>query len=158
MRPEAGVPSTHRLQPCWSWVGGGAVRYQRLGKGPGLYGSCGQPVGLSTTWWIESQQGWEAREWRRQRCTGERDRQAAGCEDREAAAALRGRSWQCRARRCPKSDAGEYYWADLLGLCVRNVQDQALGKVADLLETGGQQLLVVQGERERLIPFVAPSW
>jgi 16S rRNA processing protein RimM len=54
----------------------------------------------------------------------------------------------------PASAEGEYYWSELIGLEVANREGVALGRVAGLLETGANQVLVVQGERERLIPFV----
>jgi 16S rRNA processing protein RimM len=44
---------------------------------------------------------------------------------------------------------------DLVGLAVTNLQDEALGQVEELLRTGGSDVLVVRGERERLIPFIA---
>ena len=44
---------------------------------------------------------------------------------------------------------------DLVGLAVVNLQDEALGQVEELLRTGGSDVLVVRGGRERLIPFVA---
>lgn len=54
----------------------------------------------------------------------------------------------------PKQD--EYYWADLVGLDVVNLLDQSLGRVESLIETGANQVLVARdGERERLLPFVA---
>jgi len=55
----------------------------------------------------------------------------------------------------PATDEGEYYWSDLLGLRVTNVRNEELGRVRTLLETGANQVLVVDGERERLIPFVS---
>jgi 16S rRNA processing protein RimM len=55
----------------------------------------------------------------------------------------------------PPAAANEYYWADLIGLKVVNTEQQELGHVTGLLETGANDVLVVQGERERLIPFVA---
>ena len=55
----------------------------------------------------------------------------------------------------PLPGAGEFYWADLVGLDVTNLQDQPLGRVKSLIETGANQVLVVvEGERERLLPFV----
>jgi 16S rRNA processing protein RimM len=38
---------------------------------------------------------------------------------------------------------------------VVNVQGEVLGKVTELLETGANDVLVVEGERERLLPFIA---
>jgi 16S rRNA processing protein RimM len=49
---------------------------------------------------------------------------------------------------------GEYYWTDLMGLTVINRDNVTLGQVEHLLETGVHDILVVKGERERLIPFV----
>ena len=49
---------------------------------------------------------------------------------------------------------GEYYWTDLIGLVVHNLQGKLLGTVQDLLATGAQDVLVLSGTRERLIPFV----
>jgi 16S rRNA processing protein RimM len=43
---------------------------------------------------------------------------------------------------------------DLIGLEVRNLQGVPLGRVIQLLETAAQQVLLVEGERERLIPFI----
>ncbi len=79
----------------------------------------------------------------------------AGCNDRDAAAALRGSEIAVPRESLPQADENEYYWADLIGLKVVNAAEQVLGSVSGLLETGANDVLVVQGERERLIPFVA---
>jgi 16S rRNA processing protein RimM len=78
-----------------------------------------------------------------------------GCDEREVAAALKG--WEVAVPRSalPATGEGEYYWSDLLGLRVTNVRSEELGRVRTLLETGANQVLVVDGERERLIPFVS---
>jgi len=55
----------------------------------------------------------------------------------------------------PAAADNEYCWSDLIGLEVINVQDEVLGKVTELLETGANDVLVVEGERERLLPFIA---
>ncbi len=54
----------------------------------------------------------------------------------------------------PAAEPGEYYWRDLEGLEVSNLQGERLGVVDHLMETGANDVLVVRGERERLIPFV----
>jgi 16S rRNA processing protein RimM len=54
----------------------------------------------------------------------------------------------------PKPKPGEYYWVDLEGLEVSNLEGIALGRVSHLFDTGSNQVMVVQGERERLIPFL----
>lgn len=79
----------------------------------------------------------------------------AGCDDRDAAARLKGCEIAVPREQLPAAGADEYYWADLIGLAVVNAQDEALGTVSDLLATGANDVLVVRGERERLIPFIA---
>jgi 16S rRNA processing protein RimM len=78
-----------------------------------------------------------------------------GCNDRESAAALRGSEVAVPRSALPGNEEGEYYWTDLEGLRVRNLQNQELGQIAGLIDTGGNQVLVVRGERERLIPFAS---
>lgn len=56
----------------------------------------------------------------------------------------------------PKLKPGEYYWQELIGLTVINLQEQTLGKVVELMETGANDVLVVENDagEERLIPYV----
>jgi 16S rRNA processing protein RimM len=54
----------------------------------------------------------------------------------------------------PAAETGEYYWHDLQGLSVVTLAGESLGTVDHLIETGANDVLVVEGERERLIPFV----
>lgn len=56
----------------------------------------------------------------------------------------------------PKPD--EYYWIDLEGLQVKTVDGVELGRVSHLFSTGANDVMVVQGSRERLIPFVQPDF
>ncbi len=77
----------------------------------------------------------------------------AGCEDRDAAARLVGAEIAIAAAQLPPAAEHEYYWAELEGLRVVNLAGQELGRVSHLFETGANDVLVVQGERERLIPF-----
>lgn len=78
-----------------------------------------------------------------------------GCHDRDAAAALKGLEISVPREALPEAAENEYYWSDLIGLEVVNVQDEVLGKVTDVFETGANDVLVVEGERERLLPFTA---
>jgi len=57
----------------------------------------------------------------------------------------------------PELDSGEYYWSDLEGLNVVTEAGQSLGQVDRLFETGANDVMVVKGDRERLIPFVLPE-
>jgi 16S rRNA processing protein RimM len=81
-----------------------------------------------------------------------------GCNDRDAAFALRGQEIAVNREELPEPEVGEYYWEDLVGLEVVNREGIALGKVAKLLETGAHDVLVIKGSEETakeiLIPFV----
>lgn len=77
-----------------------------------------------------------------------------GCSDREAAAALKGAEVAIPRRLLPENREGEYYWSDLLGIEVLNRRGERLGRVAKVLETGANNVLVLEGEKERLVPFV----
>ena len=81
--------------------------------------------------------------------------QMQGSEDRDAAARLRGNEVAVPRSALPAAKDNEFYWADLIGLKVENVAGQDLGEVVRILETGANDVLVVRGEREHLIPFVA---
>jgi len=81
--------------------------------------------------------------------------QLPGVDSRDAAAALIGAEIRILRSALPKSKRGEYYWIDLEGLDVFNLEGAAFGKVSHLFSTGANDVLVVRdGERERLVPFV----
>ncbi len=78
----------------------------------------------------------------------------AGVDDRDTAFALRGSEIAVPRASLPPAPENEYYWSDLIGLDVVNSQSVLLGQVEKILEAGAHDVLVVRGERERLIPFV----
>jgi len=78
----------------------------------------------------------------------------AGVEDREQAIELAGTKIYILAEQLPKLDEGEYYWSDLIGLEVESLQAEPLGTIETMMETGANDVMVIQGDRERLIPFV----
>lgn len=75
-------------------------------------------------------------------------------DDRDTAARLIGADVAVARADMPELAPGEYYWHDLVGLEVINRQGRSLGRVGAMMETGANDVLVVQGDRERLIPFV----
>jgi 16S rRNA processing protein RimM len=77
-----------------------------------------------------------------------------GVDDRDDAAILVDCDIAVDREAMPDADEGSYYWADLEGLKVVRRDGTELGQVAYLMETGANDVLVVQGESERLIPFV----
>ena len=78
----------------------------------------------------------------------------AGIVDRDAAAELLGSEIGVDRDALPEPEEGRYYWADLEGLTVVDRDGTELGKVAYLMATGANDVLVVDGPVERLIPFV----
>jgi tRNA (guanine37-N1)-methyltransferase len=77
-----------------------------------------------------------------------------GCEDRDQAAALVGQAISIYRDQLPAPRADEFYWADLEGLSVETLNGESLGRVSHLFSTGANDVLVIKGERERLVPFV----
>lgn len=83
-----------------------------------------------------------------------------GVETPEAARALRGSEVAVRRDDLPPTAADEVYWLDLVGCSVVNREGVDLGRVASLMETGANDVMVVVaggGEQrvERLIPYIA---
>ena len=74
--------------------------------------------------------------------------------DRDEATRLIGADIAVDREQLPQTAGDEYYWTDLIGLTVINREGITLGQVDYLLETGANDVLVIKGERERLIPFV----
>lgn len=76
--------------------------------------------------------------------------------DREAAALLRGYTVEIPREAFSPVEADEYYWVDLIGMSVINVDGEALGIITNLMQTGAHDVLVVEGDYgQKLIPFVA---
>ncbi len=80
--------------------------------------------------------------------------QLGGIADRESAERLLGAEiWVERARLPPPAE-NEYYWADLEGMSVVTTTGAPLGRIDHLFATGANDVIVVAGERERLIPYI----
>ncbi len=83
------------------------------------------------------------------------------CANRNEAMQLKGAQIAIPRDRLPHlPDSGEdgYYWIDLIGATVTNLQNEELGKVTGLLETGANDVLRVQkpNDKEKLVPFIDP--
>lgn len=78
-----------------------------------------------------------------------------GVTDRDVATAMKGVEIAIDRDALPKLRPGQYYWTDLEGLRVVNQDAVDFGRVDHLFDSGAHPVLVVRdGERERLIPFV----
>ena len=121
-----------------------------------------EPDGLLDyrTWWIgDEKQGWRELDVLKSSLHGRGlIAQLMGCHDRNTAEKYKGLLIAIPRSRMPAPDADEYYWTDLIGLEVRNLEDQRLGVVENLQDTGANQVLCVRGENgEMLIPFIASA-
>jgi len=77
-----------------------------------------------------------------------------GFDDREQAATLVGQQIFVTREQLPATEEDEYYWSDLEGLTVHTTKGELLGRVEKLMETGANDVLVIRGKREHLVPFV----
>lgn len=77
-----------------------------------------------------------------------------GYDTPETARALTGKEIFIKRSQLPALNAEEYYWSDLVGLTVINLEGKVLGKVVYLMETGSNDVLVVKGEKEIAIPYL----
>lgn len=123
-------------------------------------GLCAYPA-----WWLARGND----EWRRVEVAGCEARGRiliallAQCADRTSAMQLNG--FQIAIPRSqlpvlPESGEQGYYWSDLIGLEIVNLENESFGRVTGLIETGANDVLRIQhpeeGGKERLIPFVEP--
>ena len=86
-----------------------------------------------------------------------------GIDDRDAVEALRGTEIYVPRSALPPPRPGEYYWVDLEGMRVVNLEGEDFGTVSHLFATGANDVLVARGGssgggRERMIPFVQPDF
>ncbi len=77
-----------------------------------------------------------------------------GVETVEQAQALIGTTISVRRNQFQKLPDNEFYWTDLVGLRVVTLEGSELGQVRSLMATGANDVLVVEGEHELLVPFV----
>ena len=90
--------------------------------------------------------------------------QLVGVVGRDASEALKGAAVSIPRSQFPELPADEFYWSDLIGLDVVNLQGEALGQVTDMMDNGVQSILRIKPAadaaaadvkaEERLIPYV----
>ncbi len=137
-----------------------------LGRVSGLYGVRGWVRVFSYTdprtnilnypeWYLRHRTGWLPHRLLEGRPHGKGIiARLGGCDDRDQAAALVSMDIAIRRDQLPEVAEDEFYWADLIGLRVETVDGVDLGTVSRLMETGANDVLVVEGDRERLIPYL----
>ncbi|AAO27982.1 ribosome maturation factor RimM [Xylella fastidiosa subsp. morus] len=81
-----------------------------------------------------------------------------GINDRNGVEAICGTEIYVPRSALPPPHPDEYYWVDLEGLQVHTLEGVVLGSVSHLFSNGANDVIVIHGERERLIPFVQPDY
>jgi 16S rRNA processing protein RimM len=77
-----------------------------------------------------------------------------GVDDRTAAELLIGHTIAVARDVLPTLNDDEYYWSDLIGIEVETVEGVVLGVIKSLFATGANDVIVVSGDRERLVPWI----
>lgn len=77
-----------------------------------------------------------------------------GYHDRDQVAHLTNLEIAIKREQLKTLSADEYYWHDLVGMRVVNRSNEMLGDVTEMLATGSNDVLVVEGERRHLIPYL----
>ncbi len=109
------------------------------------------------TWWIGKDNDW--RELKVEEAKIHNDVivvKLQGISERDGAFACKGKQVAVPRAALPKPGKNEYYWSDLIGLQVRNLQAVDFGKISDVFATGANDVIVAKNDegRERLIPFI----
>ena len=79
--------------------------------------------------------------------------------DRNVAETMNGVTLWVEQDVLPETSEDEYYWSDLIGVQVFNEQDEYLGDIAEMFETGAHDIMRVSAtsdsldDEERLIPW-----
>ena len=140
--------------------------YVILGRVSGLYGVKGWVKVYSDTgprenilkykpWYLRRHGEWLPYEVEQGRLQGKGIvAKLVGCDDRDQAAELLQTEIAVLREQLPRLRSGVYYWSDLVGLAVVTTEAVELGSIDHLFETGANDVLVVKGDRERLIPFI----
>lgn len=106
-------------------------------------------------WYMKTSEGWMKIKVERMQLQGRSIlAKVTDIDDRDQVAQLTNRQIAVPEDSLPALEAGEHYWFHLIGLQVVNLQGVVLGKVEDLMATGSNDVLVVKGVKEFLIPYL----
>jgi len=75
-------------------------------------------------------------------------------DDRDVAATLINTDIAILRDQLPRLGENEFYWSELEGLLVRTIEGVELGRLDHLFETGANDVMVLEGERQRLLPYI----
>lgn len=113
------------------------------------------------TWWLDKPDFHDVEMMQAKTHSGDVVARLMGVEGRNAAEALKGATVQIPRSHFPPLPDDEFYWVDLIGLAIENLQGEHLGTVTDLMDNGAHPILRVavppepeKEQQELLIPFV----
>lgn len=95
------------------------------------------------TWWLDRPELHDVDMRQAKLHGGDVVAELVGVAGRDAAEALKGATVQIRRSHFPVLSDGEFYWLDLIGLAVLNLQGECLGSVRDLMHSGAHPILMV---------------
>ncbi len=78
----------------------------------------------------------------------------ADVDDRDEAQRMRGMEIVVSRDKLPEPEVGHYYWTDIEGLLVRTTAGEELGRVDHMLSAGAADVMVIEGKRRLLVPFI----
>lgn len=141
-------------------------RFVTLGRISGLYGVRGWVKVYSHTspltnileyanWYLNTDKGWQEYQLETGKSHGKGIiAKLSGIDDRDLAAGLINTDIAVPRDQLPDIGENSYYWTDLEGLMVRTTHGVELGRLDYLFETGSNDVMVVKGKRQRLIPYI----
>ncbi|KTC87175.1 ribosome maturation factor RimM [Legionella cincinnatiensis] len=80
--------------------------------------------------------------------------QIEGYHERELVAHLTNIEIAVHQDQLEQLKPGEYYWHQLIGMSVINQQGESFGTVTEIIPTGANDVLVVEGNKRHLIPYL----
>lgn len=108
-----------------------------------------------TPWYLQEKDGWKTIKLQDGRQHGKGIVvKFSGFNTPENARALTGKVIGTSRAQLPALKKDEYYWRDLEGLTVINHHGDVLGKVIYLMDTGANDVLVVEGDKKHAIPYL----
>ena len=96
------------------------------------------------TWWLDKPDFHDVEVMQSKDHSGDVVARLMGVAGRDAAEALKGASVQISRSHFPALADDEFYWVDLMGLEVVNLQGETLGLVKDMMDNGAHPILRVE--------------
>jgi 16S rRNA processing protein RimM len=141
-------------------------KFVTLGRISGLYGVTGWVKVYSHTsplnnilkyskWYLKIEESWQEYQLETGKPHGKGIiAKLAGIDDRDVAATFIDIDIAIPRDQLPELGKNEFYWTDLEGIKVVTIEGVELGLLDHLFETGANDVMVIKGERQRLLPYI----